>query len=167
MTIVDPRGVPIEHPNLKVHRCRVDELDSAERDFDAVIALSSVEHFGRGHHGEEGGAPRLDINALGDARSRCNPGATLALTVPFGSPSVSELQRVYDEEGVQELTSGWDQLELRIYVLEGSGGRVVSSPQEWEAVHRDFIAGKTTWRARASDDGGGLRGVGLYAGELP
>ncbi len=112
VTVVDPRGYPIDHPRLTTVAAPVDQLPSEHRDFDAALALSAVEHFGLGHYGDAAEpARRLDLEALADARERVRPGGRLVLTVPLGVPSVDDFQRVYDLDGVREL-AGWHVLEL-------------------------------------------------------
>ncbi len=92
---------------------RFDQLAPEQRDFDAALALSAVEHFGLGHYGE-GAEParRLDLEAVRGLRERVRPGGRLVLTVPLGPASVDDFQRVYDLDGVDELLTGWNVLEL-------------------------------------------------------
>ncbi len=113
VTVVDPRGYPIDHPRLTVVASRFDQLAPEQRDFDAALALSAVEHFGRGHYGE-GAEParRLDLEAVRGLRERVRPGGRFVLTVPLGVPSVDAFQRVYDLDGVDELLADWRVLEL-------------------------------------------------------
>ncbi len=106
VTVVDPRGYPLAHPRLSPAACRLDELDPALGGFDGAVALSAVEHFGLGHYGADAGG-RLDLAALADLRRRLRPDGVLALTVPFGEPSVDDFERVYDAAGLDELLAGW------------------------------------------------------------
>ena len=108
VTVVDPRGYPIAHPNLTVREARYDELADDDRGFDAAVVLSAVEHFGLGHYeGDEPGRDSADEETLRDLRERLAPGGRLVLTAPFGIAKVDAFQRVYDEAGIDELLSGW------------------------------------------------------------
>ncbi len=111
VTLVDPRGSPLRHPNLTHAACRLDELPgpAAGERFDAAVVLSAVEHFGLGHYGLDAVDQRLDLAALARVRELVTPGGVLVLTVPFAErPQVDDFQRVYDERGLDELLAGWD-----------------------------------------------------------
>jgi hypothetical protein len=108
VTIVDPRAHPLAHRNLTHAACRLDELPSGARPFDAAVVLSAVEHFGLEHYGVGGDDERLDLAALARLRELVRPGGLLVLTVPFAAQAtVDDFQRVYDEDGLAELLRGW------------------------------------------------------------
>jgi SAM-dependent methyltransferase len=108
VTIVDPRGHPLSHPNLRHRACRLDELPDPGASFDAAVALSAVEHFGLEHYGVSTVDERLDLKALERLHELVRPGGQLVLTVPFAAQaSVDDFQRVYDEAGLAELLRGW------------------------------------------------------------
>lgn len=112
VTVVDPGGYRLEHARLAVQACRLEELDPGLDGFDAAIAVSSLEHFGRPHYGLEPSDERLDLAATRDLLARVRPGGLLVATVPFGEPSVDDLQRTYDLPGLRELLEGWEIAEL-------------------------------------------------------
>ncbi len=112
VTVVDPGGYVLEHARLQVHACRLEDLDRELDGFDAAIALSSLEHFGRPHYGLEPSDERLDLAAARDLRDRVRPGGLLVLTVPFGEAAVDDFQRTYDLPGLHELLDGWEIAEL-------------------------------------------------------
>lgn len=136
VTVVDPRGYPIEHPRLTVVGARFDQLPAGHRDFDAALALSAVEHFGLGHYGE-GAEParRLDLEAARDLRERVRAGGRLVLTAPLGAPSVDAFQRVYDLDGVHELLAGWHIREL-VAAWRGDATRWELGPVDAPAAGR-------------------------------
>ncbi|MEA2267058.1 MAG: hypothetical protein QOE27_2641 [Solirubrobacteraceae bacterium] len=141
LTVVDPRGFPLEHPRLRAVASRLDQLDPALTGFDAAVALSAVEHFGLGHYQDRPprpGAPdpgagqpptdrRLDLAATAELRRRLRPDGILALTVPFGAPSVDDFQRVYDAGGLAELLDGW---------------RIERSTAAWQVDPLTWVAGE-------------------------
>ncbi len=120
VTIVDPRPHPLAHPNLTHAACRLDELPDPDRQYDAAVVLSAVEHFGLEHYDEpapaaapprrdrRAGDSRADLAALARLREIVAPGGLLVLTVPFGEASVDAFQRVYDEAALAELLAGWE-----------------------------------------------------------
>ena len=138
VTVVDPREHPLRHPNLRHERRRLDELAPAAP-FDAALALSSIEHFGLEGYDNTRADPRLDVAALRNLRELVVPDGLLVLTVPFGARSVDAFQRVYDEDGLDELLAGWQTIE-----------RVTAGRLD-----------RTTWQAGAASHEG--HGVALVA----
>ena len=109
VTVVDPRAHPLRHPDLEHAVCTLDELPDPAQPFDAVVALSAVEHFGLEHYGLSAVDERLDLAALTRLRELVQPGGLLVLTVPFAERAgVDRFQRVYDEAGLGDLLRGWD-----------------------------------------------------------
>ncbi len=106
VTVVDPRGYPVAHPNLTAAAVRL-EAHESPAPYDVAVALSAVEHFGLSHY--EAGPPSQDDRAaLARLRELLRPGGRLVLTVPFAAQaSVDAFQRVYDSAGLTELLAGW------------------------------------------------------------
>ncbi len=131
VTVVDPRGYRLTHPNLRSIGCRFDELSGDVCDFDAAIALSAVEHFGLGHYvpAVEGGE-HLDKEATARLRERVRTGGLLVLTVPLGEPSVDDFQRVYDLAGVRELLGDWTTVDFQAAWSTDSTAWTLGSPVE-------------------------------------
>ncbi|MGI8412195.1 MAG: class I SAM-dependent methyltransferase [Solirubrobacteraceae bacterium] len=112
--LVDPRGSRLEHPALAMHAMALDELPHALR-FDAVVALSSIEHFGLGGYGQSGATARLDRAALADMQKRLVPGGTLVLTVPCAAVSRrDDFQRIYSVAQLREMLASWDLVDLSV-----------------------------------------------------
>ncbi len=108
VTVVDPRGYGFPHPNLEIVEGVLEELPVDDEGFDAVLAISAIEHFGTGAYAQAVADDRADLRAARDLRDRLRPGGTMVLTVPFGTPGVDDFQRVYDTAGVQELLEGME-----------------------------------------------------------
>jgi SAM-dependent methyltransferase len=113
--VVDPRGYSLAHPNLRRHAMRLDELP-AELQFDAAIALSSIEHFGVGAYGQPArDDERLDRAALAEIRERLTAGGVLVLTVPCAAASTADdFQRVYSIEELRDMLAHWETLDLSV-----------------------------------------------------
>jgi SAM-dependent methyltransferase len=143
--IVDPRGYGLAHPRLQVHAVRLDELPAGPP-FQAVVALSAIEHFGLGSYGQDDAAQRLDQAALSDIRERLAPGGRLILTVPCGREgSVDDFQRVYTPAELRVMLGSW---ELDDFTLV------------WQ---RDRL----TWERAAADAPPAERGVALITAHVP
>ena len=106
VTVVDPRGYAVAHPNLAVDAVRLED-HQPPAPYDVAIALSAVEHFGLRHY--ETGRPSQDDRAAVDRlRSLLRPGGRLVLTVPFAAQAAADdFQRVYDLPGLEALLVGW------------------------------------------------------------
>ncbi|NNF55474.1 MAG: DUF268 domain-containing protein [Acidimicrobiales bacterium] len=113
-TVIEPQGYPFEHPNLEVLLHPLEDLPPG-RTFDAVVLLSTIEHFGIGHYS---GGPEpdedADLAAMKLVAKLLSPNGLLSLTVPYGPAEVNELERIYDLERLQRLLEGWDILDARI-----------------------------------------------------
>lgn len=138
VTVVDPRGYPVVHPNLTIAAERL-EAHSAAAPYDVAVALSAVEHFGLGHYaGAEGSAD--DRAALARLRELVRPGGRLVLTVPFAAQaSADDFQRVYDLAGLDALLAGW---------------RVERCVAAWQVE-------RTQWRLGSCEEPLASRGVAL------
>lgn len=144
VTVVDPRGYPVEHPNLTVAAVRLEEHEPPAP-YDVAVALSAIEHFGLGHY-ESGPPSQDDRAALACLRELVRPGGRLVLTVPFAvQASVDAFQRVYDLAGLAELLGGW---------------RVEQRLAAWQVE-------RTQWRLGVCEEPLSERGVALVAATRP
>lgn len=139
--VVDPRGYPLEHPQLRRHALRLDQLPREPR-FDAAVALSSIEHFGLDAYGDHRERVRLDRVAIADIHERLIPGGLLVLTVPCAeAPAVDDFQRIYSIAELREILAAWDVTDLSV---------------AWRHDHRTWIRG-------TPDDPQGQVGVALVS----
>lgn len=112
--LVDPRGYRLEHRGLHRHRVRLEELPRPGR-FDAAIALSSIEHFGRSAYGSDRDDARLDRLALAHIHDQLAPAGLLVLTVPCAASStVDDFQRTYSIDELREMLAAWDVIDLSV-----------------------------------------------------
>lgn len=144
VVVVDPRGYPVEHPNLTVC-CERLEDHAPGRPYDIAVALSAVEHFGLGHYagGEDAADDRAAVARL---RQLVRPGGRLLLTVPFGAAaSADAFQRTYDLAGLEALLAGW---------------RVEERAAAWRTT-------RTRWELGRCEEPRSDRGVALVAARTP
>ncbi len=110
--VVDPRGYVLDHPGLRKHQIRLEQLPLEPR-FDAAIALSSIEHFGLSAYGQRPDEERSDRAALDAISERLRPAGLLVLTVPCGpATTVDNLQRTYAIAELRELLAGWELIDF-------------------------------------------------------
>jgi Caenorhabditis protein of unknown function, DUF268 len=110
--VLDPQGIPYEHPNLTSYACRLEEWqqDDAEP-FAAAFLVSAIEHFGLGAYGEPAAGADADREALGRVRELLASDGLLVLTTPYGRAAVNDLERIYDDAALDRLLTGWRVLE--------------------------------------------------------
>lgn len=136
VTGIDLHPYPFRHPNLVTVTSAVEDWECPEAYFDAIVCLSSIEHFGLGVYGEDE-TDGLDILAMERISLWARPGAILALTTPFGQYTVSSQQRTYDMPALNRLLAGWkvDDIHTAIRLEDGSGWMVVDGARSFEDVN--------------------------------
>lgn len=97
---VDLRDYPFQHKNLVFKKQNI--LALKEKDFDIIIAVSSLEHVGLGAYGED-----HDENALKEVINKINKllvnGGKLILTVPVGKPFTDHFMRFFSPDEIENL----------------------------------------------------------------
>lgn len=131
VTGVDLRPYGFTHPNLTFVPGDFLEAGFAAGGFDAVVAVSAVEHTGLGAYGDphSGRADRLIVAEFARV---LRPGGRLLVTVPCGRRGETSWYRVYDREGLADLLSGFAIERIDYYA--GVGRRA------WMPVSADAIA---------------------------
>jgi len=114
-TALDLHTYPFRHPNLTSVALPLEEWEGPDEPFDAVICLSSIEHFGLGAYGEDSSTDgAADVRALARLLTSTKPGGLLVLSVPFGKSGRDDLQRTYDLDDLRHLVVGWDLTSLSL-----------------------------------------------------
>jgi SAM-dependent methyltransferase len=130
VTAIDPRPLPYSHPNLESHASLLEDWEAPSEPFAAAFLISTIEHVGLGAYGEPAyGSPEhgegADVALLDRVRGLLSPEGLLVLTAPYGAREVTELERIYDEESLNKLLTGWEVLERQIVARR--------NPLIWEA----------------------------------
>ncbi|MFH1724364.1 MAG: methyltransferase domain-containing protein [Elusimicrobiota bacterium] len=127
VTGADLREYGFTHPNLTSLRGDFFDLEFEADSFDAVVAVSAVEHVGLGTYGGEArGSDRAVVEKF---HSLLKPGGRLLLTVPYGKKGRSAGQRVYDRQSLRELFEGFRIQEERFFRGEGLREWVETDPE--------------------------------------
>jgi SAM-dependent methyltransferase len=117
VTAVDPRPYPLSHPLLTTFQGPIENFTD-DRRFDAVVLLSSIEHFGVGAYGLDC-EDDADMKAMEQIWQLCRPGARLVFTAPYGDTPATNLQRTYGPGRLSELLKGWE-IDQRSYLSRDS-----------------------------------------------
>ena len=178
VTAIDIRPYPLQLPvcelSLPHLRWRHDGV------FDAVVCLSTLEHFGRGAYGDSRVEERADLAAMGRVKELTRPGGLFVATVPYGAGDVDELQRTYDRTGLDDLLRGWIVDELAflrrqsstVWTLEHVADRQTEMVALITAHRPDLTEAQFETRDRAFRIQGvqsrahGERGIARYLREL-
>lgn len=97
---IDIRDFKVKYPNLIFSRQNIIEIGYPDDFFDAVLAVSVVEHIGlKGRYGVSSAAASGDIAAVEQMLRVLKPGGRLVITVPYGKRYmiVDSFHRVYDD----------------------------------------------------------------------
>jgi Methyltransferase domain len=134
---VDIRDYPLHHPNLQFLRADICDTGLQGCSFDAVVALSTVEHIGLGFYGDTYAESTLH-SAMKAMLELLRPGAPMLLTVPFGRPALTPQHRIFDSESLRLLLHGFgiEKLEFAIR-LDLRTWRFPASQEEAAAQSHD------------------------------
>jgi SAM-dependent methyltransferase len=81
---------------------------------DYCVSVSCIEHLGNSRYSSIGG--RLDEILMKEIYRILKPGGTLLMSVPYGVKKELASHRVYDEESIKSITSGFCECYREIYV---------------------------------------------------
>ncbi len=121
VTMVDIRPSAFKHPNLTQVIADLRKLPFPDSAFDHAYALSTLEHVGVGHYGDEID-PNGDAKCVREAWRVLRDGGYFLLSSPVGIPDQNELQRIYAPSDLVKLVADRFQIETTyIYKSEKLG----------------------------------------------
>ena len=106
VTGVDLNDYEFKHPNLTFIRGDFFDSEFKDNEFDAVLAVSSIEHAGLGHYNEKG-REEGDFRLVKEIRRILKPGGRFIITVPFGTGGRTKSYRIYDSDRLDALLKGF------------------------------------------------------------
>jgi SAM-dependent methyltransferase len=148
---IDLRDYPFRHRHLVFQKQNF--LDYEERDFDAIVAVSALEHVGLGAYGEDynPGALAAVLVKMNDLLIK---GGRLILTVPVGKSSVDNFLKSFTPGEIEELVmaSGFSLVKSRYFNRQ--------SNQQWLPCSREEMREISNQRAARLKARSGANGVG-------
>lgn len=121
---IDVRPYPLEVTGFHFHQADVLTWEPPVQ-FDAITAVSTIEHFGLGRYGDSRGEA-LDRKLVRRLATWAKPGGSVLVTLPFGRAGETSLHRVYDTAGLAALFDGLIRLEELYYGRSDAGWRPVA-----------------------------------------
>ncbi|NOZ23082.1 MAG: class I SAM-dependent methyltransferase [Planctomycetes bacterium] len=115
VTVIDVRGYPDRHKNLEALAGSFLESDLPSQQFDVIILLSSLEHFGFGGYGDAPGDD-ADFLAIKEVRRVLKERGVCLLTVPYSGEDkiVPGCERWYSRERLGRILDGF-RIEIEEY----------------------------------------------------
>lgn len=105
VTGIDVRSYPFSHPNLRFYQQDILDTSIQEESHDCAILISTIEHVGLGHYGDEKSIS--DREFLDKIARYVKPNGSIFITVPFGSYFECDWYRVYNSEKLSSLLRGY------------------------------------------------------------
>ena len=129
---IDFNAYPFRHPNLRAVRGDIMRTPFKASTFDAVVAVSVIEHIGLGHYADPA-AQLGDCAAVAEIARVLRPGGRAVITVPFGRPITDDWKRVYDRARLSELLAPL-RLQRLEFAVSRAGVWVPATDREAAAV---------------------------------
>jgi len=120
VTGFDFREYPYTHPNFNFVQGDVLALPFEQGEYDAVVAISMIEHVGIGFYEDPQLAEGADTKAIDEVKRVLKKGGLFVLTVPYGVAGSNQDFRVYNEEMLSDLLSGFNILKKKCYLNNSS-----------------------------------------------
>jgi SAM-dependent methyltransferase len=130
---VDLRPYPLTHRRFRFVHGDFLAAGFPSEMFDAVVAVSAVEHCGLGAYGDRVPREDGDRQVIEEMARVVRPGGRLLLTVPYGVGGSTSWYRVYDATTLHALLGGFTIDAVEYY--EGRGRR------DWHPVPAEALRG--------------------------
>jgi len=132
VTGVDLLPYKYTHRNFEFRRGNFLGLTCTPESFDAITAISAVEHSGLGFYGDAGD-PDGDTKVMDRFFEILRPGGLLVLTVPFGLAALNNFTRIYDGQSLATLLRRFTIEQEEYYLRDAQGS-------QWNRATKDQTA---------------------------
>lgn len=129
---IDGIEYPLTHPNFTFVLGDICKTPFPDDFFDAVTAVSTIEHIGLGRWGDPTYSDG-DKKAINEIKRILKPGGKAIITVPFGKRTIVyrkeiPLHRVYDSQALNELFSDSGLEIVKLHTIKKNGEMYVPAP---------------------------------------
>jgi len=132
---IDMRQFKFRFPNFQFIRGDITGTDFPDNFFDAVSAVSTLEHIGlKGRYGVSQGDSGGDAKAVREIRRILRDSGRLLVTLPCQKEArQTALNRIYDRDSLAALFADWE-IEERIFYTQDTEGVwvLVAEEEVWE-----------------------------------
>lgn len=128
VTGIDLEPYPYSHPNLKFQKADIRKTQFKSGYFDAVTAISTIEHIGLGYY-EMSTHPDItgDQKCVNEIYRLLSKKGQLLFSAPFGLPTTTASYRVYSQENLRTLFNRFTKKEY-FYFEKKNGYWIPCSP---------------------------------------
>ena len=133
---LDPRDCASDVPrDATFHRQSIIGNTLPRAYYDAILALSTIEHIGLPCYGEKPFS-RGDRLALVEFRALLKPGGVLVLTVPAGQSKIASWYRQYSPDDLHDLLAEWKST-IHYWGFDGTQYAPISEHEVTKFDYRD------------------------------
>lgn len=136
---IDMRQFKFKFPNFHFVLGDITKTDFPDNFFHAVYAVSALEHIGlSGRYGVSKGDPEGDAKAVREIRRILRRGGRFLVTLPYGKEKrQTTLNRVYDEDSLEELFSDWEIKDMVFYSQDSEGFWIPVAEEKIQRMGKD------------------------------
>ena len=115
VSFVDIRPLKVSNvSNLESIKGSILEMPFEDNSVDVCISVSCIEHIGTPRYSSS--MMSTDRMIVEEIFRILKPGGIFIITIPFGEARILSTHRVYDDNSLQQLTEGFNELDREIYV---------------------------------------------------
>lgn len=136
---IDMRQFKFRAPNFHFVLGDITKTEFPDNSFNAVYAVSTLEHIGlSGRYGISKGDPEGDAKAVREIRRVLHKNGRFLVTLPYGKEKKqTTLNRVYDENSLGNLLSGWEIKDKVFYSQDSEGFWVPVTEEKIQRMKKD------------------------------